>query len=166
MAQSLLRVWDVRLDECSKLHERLLPTEVAHFHRDHGRDAFLRNAEVRPTEHFLQDDRCFHHARKLGVIKLIVVPYFLTRNQFQIRPTEALALPRREVRKRHLVLPTNGRVHRVHGSRKTIRWEPFAHRICGDECLVHAFSRCPEHAVQMNGIGRGHSVTEGIGSVV
>lgn len=57
------------LDHVGQLVQRHLPTQVAHFDRKRGRDAFLHDREHYSARHLWQRDGDVHFARRVQIVE-------------------------------------------------------------------------------------------------
>src|SRR6266436_3128280 len=147
----LLR-WNLGLHELRKQRERVLPAEIAGLGRNGFGYAFLQDVQLGSAGYLLQGYRRPHLAGQVRVVERVRVPNALVSHQLEILSAKRVALPRREVRKRHLVGAANLGVHMVNLAGKAVRREPFGHGVGFKKRPIDSFRRRPQHTVKSDSV--------------
>jgi hypothetical protein len=113
-------VGNVRLDEQGKLHQGLLPAQIAGGDGDHRRQAGLLDMHLRSDHDLSQRDGHLDFARQVRIVEAVGVADALVRNEFQIFAAEGMAFAGGEVRERHLECAAHLGVHVMHPGRKAM----------------------------------------------
>src|SRR5712691_10990413 len=93
------------------------------------------------------------------ILERVRVPDPLVRRQFDIRAAKDMGRAGAEVGERHPVAAANPRVALVDLAGKSVRREPFGHRVGVEEGSTDTLGRGAEHSMQADGVrGIGHSV--------
>jgi len=90
---------DFGLDEAGEVSQRILPAEIARFHRNDVGNTFLHDVELGADGDLLERHRHLHFARQIGVVELVRVAQALAGHELQIFSAERMALARGEIAK-------------------------------------------------------------------
>ena len=145
-------VRNLRLHQLRQQYQRLLPPHVAGLRWNRCGDSLLRNIQLRSTKNFLHDHRRLHFPRKIRIVELVRIPNPLVRDQFEELAPKRMTLPRREIRKRHLVRPAHLRVHLVNLTAEPIWRKPLRHGIRINKRAINPLRLRPEHSMQFYSI--------------
>src|SRR5204863_9064924 len=126
-SSTLPSIWNLSFDKFGEQDERFLPAEVTCFGRNRIGHPFLHNAHLSSARNFFQRDRGLYLAGHVRIIELVGVTNALVRFQFEIRSSEGMALPGREIGERHLVTAANFRLQLMHLACESIWRKPFRH---------------------------------------
>jgi hypothetical protein len=91
--------------------------------------------------------------RHVRVIELVRVTDALIRHELSVCAAESVTLAGAKIGERHSVVAANFRVHLVNLAGKSIRWQPFRHRLRIKERAVDFFRRSTEHTVNFYRVG-------------
>jgi hypothetical protein len=88
---------DFGLDEAGEVSQRILPAEIARFHRNDVGKAFLHDVHVSADGDGLERYRHLDFARQIGIVECVRVAQTLAGHELQILSTEGMALARGEI---------------------------------------------------------------------
>jgi len=143
-------IGDLGFDQFRQKNERFLPAEVAHLGRDHVGHALLHDIQFRPARHLLQGYSDLHFSRHIRVIELVRVTNALIRHELSVCAAEGVTLAGAEIGERDPVVAADFGVHLVNLAGKSIRWQPFRHRLRIKKRAVNFFRCGPEHPVNLD----------------
>src|SRR5262245_20147659 len=88
---------DVGFDEAGEVSQRILPAEIARFHRNGVGKTLLHDVQLGADRYWLECHRHLDFARQIGILESVRVAQALARHEFQICSAERMALARGEI---------------------------------------------------------------------
>jgi hypothetical protein len=88
---------DFGLDETREISQRILPAEIARFHRNGVGKTFLHDIELGAAGYWLERHRHLDFARQIGIVEFVRVAQALPGHELQIVSAERMALARGEI---------------------------------------------------------------------
>src|SRR5712691_2564764 len=84
MVMSVSLLIDFGLDEAGEISQRILPAEIARFHRNGVGNSFLHDVHLGADGYLPERHRHLHFARQIGIIELVRVAQALAGHELQI----------------------------------------------------------------------------------
>src|SRR4029450_2447249 len=92
---------DFGLDETGEISQRILPAEIARFHRNGVGKTFLHDVQLGADGYWLERHRHLDFARQIGILESVRVAQALTGHELQIFSAERMAHARGEIAELH-----------------------------------------------------------------
>jgi hypothetical protein len=83
---------DFGLDETREISQRILPAEIARFHRNGVGKTLLHDIQLSAAGYWLERHRHLDFARQIGIVEFVRVAQAFAGYEFQILSAERVAL--------------------------------------------------------------------------
>src|SRR2546425_3510457 len=144
---------NLSFDELRKKRERFLPAQIASLWWNGLGYPFLDYVHLSTAGHLLQRYRRLHFSGEVRVVEFVRVANAFMWHQFKIFSAEGVAVACGEVREGHPVGAADFGIYVVNLAREAVRWKPFGHCVCIEECSIDFLGRRTEHSVKPDSVG-------------
>src|SRR5512143_955326 len=113
---------------------------------------FLHDIQLGPYGHLFQGYRRLHFSRQVRVVKYVRVANAFVGYEFKIFSTEGVAVPRAEIRERHLVGTVDPGIELMNLAGEPIRRKPLGHCIGIQERPIDSLGSSTKYSVKPDSV--------------